>query len=400
MKKIFTTAFALMAALTPLVTGAQEAASYQRLDRVYEPEYGEYYRFVYDDNTGLLQQVDEYFDMRVRTGYTYNDKNQCTRQTLYQEIPVSSNNLYATSYYEFAYDEQGRMATSSLYGNFKPTDPASEFELQVIEYFTYDSQGRLSDSETYWGSDKSTPYSKTERVYNTAGLLSTITENQYDFGSGALASIMRTTYTYDEAGKPLTTCTEKTPENSTDITPVVSAWTNYVYSADGNLEERYTTGRVNSPDAKVTRMVFAVDENVPASEVIYPELPQPYRESELYPLFVNQIITADEYYPDDDSGLAGPAPFYAWEYEYSTVGNHVGIAAADAVAGKRLSGATVDGDVLRLHGILQAGSVRIVDLNGREVLSAPAVANRVDVSGLAKGVYVVTTAAGSAKFVR
>ena len=144
-----------------------------------------------------------------------------------------------------------------------------------------------------------------------------------------------------------------------------------------------------------------VDESVPASSVIYPKTPQPYRESDDYALLVNQLVALDDYKADDDTGLAGAIPFFSWEYYYDVIQRPAGVEEiVTNTFGSRLAGATVDGGVLRLHGVTGVNDLRIVDLNGRVVKTAASAGNKINVADLASGVYVLSTSAGNAKFVR
>lgn len=395
MKKIFTSVFALSAILAPTAVSAQsESQVSYRLEQAVSEEYGEYFKFAYDGDGGRVAQIDEYFSMRTRVGFEYNDKGLCTRQTLFQEI---SGAFVPTCYYEFAYDDQDRLLTSALYNDLAAGKPNSKFELSVTEYHTYGDNGQVSEIETFWDAERMVPYSVKTFTYNEAGKLAETNEDMFAYGTTNVLFITHEIYTYNEQGNPLTVCTETSETGSrADLAP--THWMNYVYSADGNLEERYTTGRVNNPDAKLNRLVYMVDESVPASQVIYPVTPTEYRESNVYDLFKNQIVAVDEYQTDDDTGVAGVEPFFAWEYVYEE--NSLGVESVESQFGKTLAGATVDGDVLRLHGVLAVDGARIVDLNGRVVKSFGATGNKIDVADLASGVYVVTTTAGNAKFVR
>lgn len=65
-----------------------------------------------------------------------------------------------------------------------------------------------------------------------------------------------------------------------------------------------------------------------------------------------------------------------------------------------LRGAAVNGDELHLYGVESVANLIITDINGRIVKTVIGAGNAVNVSDLAKGVYVVATNAGAAKFVR
>ena len=398
--KLFITSALAIAAAAPVVASAQDNAmvTLERLERVVDSEYGEYYDFVYEDDSDRVKEINEFFTMRTRIGYGYDDKGLCTREALYQEI---DGKYYEVCYYDYIYDDNGRISKVALYNNLKPTLPDSKAELSITEYRVYNDKGQLESTETYWDEAKLVPYAKQQFVYNEDGSMAEETETQYDMATSFVVYINHKIYTYNEQGKVQTVCVE-TPESDTSLNLAVSGWINYVYSADGNLQERYrTSGRTNNPEYKVERAVFMVDESVPASSVIYPKTPQPYRESDDYALLVNQLVALDDYKADDDTGLAGAIPFFSWEYYYDVIQRPAGVEEiVTNTFGSRLAGATVDGGVLRLHGVTGVNDLRIVDLNGRVVKTAASAGNKINVADLASGVYVLSTSAGNAKFVR
>ena len=82
--KLFITSALAIAAAAPVVASAQDNAmvTLERLERVVDSEYGEYYDFVYEDDSDRVKEINEFFTMRTRIGYGYDDKGLCTREAL------------------------------------------------------------------------------------------------------------------------------------------------------------------------------------------------------------------------------------------------------------------------------------------------------------------------------
>ena len=112
------------------------------------------------------------------------------------------------------------------------------------------------------------------------------------------------------------------------------------------------------------------------------------------------LVERNEYMPDDITG--GLVQIINWVYDYDEIEGINGIEAIEKInaLGARIL-PEVNGDVLTLNGVTNASVVSIYDLNGRKVFAGGNnTGNTVNVSSLEKGIYMVTTPEGSAKFVR
>ena len=396
MKKVIKSIFCLSVALAPVSALAQDAptATFHRLAQMVDQD-DMYYRFEYDDADRVVK-IDELTIDRAYNEYTYDANGLCIQECTWQEIPVSSGKYYNVGMVEYTYDEQGRMATRANSMRRNASNPASEMELQAVAYYSYDDEGRLATLEYFWGADKLSRIQTNGYVYDEDGNLVKELFTNYSSANEALFTD-ETHHTYDADGRILKTCNQEA-DIKQGYALVPRSWITYVYDEDGNLIERYKTGIPDSPDNRTESVSYTVDDTTPANRVIYPSIPEPYYGSTDWKKLSSQIIVMDEYVYDMDTHES--ALSHSWTFDYDDVEREAGIGNTEINFGKSLICVTVNGDMLSLHGVAGAENVRIFDLDGRCVGRYASVGNTVDVSGLAKGVYVISTSAGIAKFIR
>ena len=147
---------------------------------------------------------------------------------------------------------------------------------------------------------------------------------------------------------------------------------------------------------------YLYNEDVRSENVIYPvtDIDALFDNSVQYSDYKFMLVERNEYMPDDITG--GLVQIINWVYDYDEIEGINGIEAIEKInaLGARIL-PEVNGDVLTLNGVTNASVVSIYDLNGRKVFAGGNnTGNTVNVSSLEKGIYMVTTPEGSAKFVR
>lgn len=386
MKKIFTLC-ALAAMTLPVTATAQDQAKY-RLTDMEDVQFGETFVYEWDEETGNLLGYEASTDLKVRFAYEYDSKNQCIKETIYQDLDRIGKE-FPTSYIDYTYDEQGRMATRTNYNN-ETNSVDAKWEIQATDYFTYDEKGLLVLREMYRGTEKVQRVQTRSFFYDDQNRL--IREDNVTFRSnGAQLSSGQVQYFYNENGTLAEKCTLD-PNEAGTLMP--TAYTVYIYGEDGVIDEVYTTGSQKIYENKNGSYLYTVDKSIPAADVIYPIVPEPYYDTEIYTLQPYMILTEKEYVRADNGEIVLD---HDWVYNYESF--NVGIANM-GVAGHSLVSATVIGDELRLLGVSRATNVFIFDMNGRVVKRLSDVGNSINVADLPKGVYVVSSLEGSAKFVR
>ena len=393
MKKIASAFLAIAAAAAPVAINAQEASSKFVLTDIEDQEWGESVVFTYNNQGKVVSYTNE-SDITVRSDLTYDEQGRCIRDMYNQDLDRIGNQFVQTSYVDYTYDEQGRLATRTNYSNTAENLSIPKWDLQAICYYTYDADGKLLKEEYFRDDTKTIRVIFKEYQYNEAGQLVTLNDTYYKPGTGEEVSKGRVTYAYNDNGTISEKCSMEL-DNNGQFFP--RAYTIYVYADNGVIEEIFTTGGSKNIENKLHSFLYTVDETIPAADVVYPtSIPEPLYNSELMPAQPYMIMGVEEYVlGQDDAPLIRD---HNWQYNYDD--EILGISNATAVVGSNLVAAQVNGDVLKLVGLNMAENVTIVDLNGRVVKRFATTGSSINVADLAKGVYVVTTSAGTAKFVR
>ena len=238
--------------------------------------------------------------------------------------------------------------------------------------------------------------------YNELGQLSYTQDRINNFGTWEDNS--RVEYVDDALGR----ITEIGSGKITDGEYKADRYEFFVYTDEGEeelnpdavLDETYLTGAGRRTKQKMVKYLY--NEDVRSENVIYPvtDIDALFDNSVQYSDYKFMLVERNEYMPDDITG--GLVQIINWVYDYDEIEGINGIEAIEKVnaLGARIL-PEVNGDVLTLNGVTNASVVNIYDLNGRKVFAGGNnTGNTVNVSSLEKGIYMVTTPEGSAKFVR
>ena len=336
----------------------------------------------------------------LRTDYTYNDKGQVVMEEGWQDKSVSGlDENYEQRYYvEYEYDEQGRVVARKTY-NKLGSAPMMFSGMYVWEY---DNAGRLAKMLDYTDENRQNLLQEVLYYYNELGQLSYTQDRINNFGTWEDNS--RVEYVYDALGR----ITEIGSGKITDGTYKADRYEFFVYTDEGEeelnpdavLDETYLTGAGRRTKQKMVKYLY--NEDVRSENVIYPvtDIDALFDNSVQYSDYKFMLVERNEYMPDDITG--GLVQIINWVYDYDEIEGINGIEAIEKInaLGARIL-PEVNGDVLTLNGVTNASVVSIYDLNGRKVFAGGNnTGNTVNVSSLEKGIYMVTTPEGSAKFVR
>ena len=398
MKKIITLSAAVAFGLANM---AQAETTYRLAQFVDEQGGGaELEKFEYDSSNRLVRQYSNMLVGNLRTDYTYNDKGQVVMEEGWQDKSVSGlDENYEQRYYvEYEYDEQGRVVARKTY-NKLGSAPMMFSGMYVWEY---DNAGRLAKMLDYTDENRQNLLQEVLYYYNELGQLSYTQDRINNFGTWEDNS--RVEYVYDALGR----ITEIGSGKITDGTYKADRYEVFVYTDEGEeelnpdavLDETYLTGAGRRTKQKMVKYLY--NEDVRSENVIYPvtDIDALFDNSVQYSDYKFMLVERNEYMPDDITG--GLVQIINWVYDYDEIEGINGIEAIEKInaLGARIL-PEVNGDVLTLNGVTNASVVSIYDLNGRKVFAGGNnTGNTVNVSSLEKGIYMVTTPEGSAKFVR
>lgn len=394
MKKVLVLSIGLIAAMLPAAAQAQDDAKvYHRLIRQFEPEFEQSIDFEYNDRNLVTEINHLSSEDQVRLVYTYDEAGRCLTEVMSENINWGGK-YYDTNKLIYTYDEQGRMKTRTFYYRQDATNPVSEFVLTAVTDYFYNDKGLLEEEKVYWDEARNTNCSFTAYTYNDKDQLVTTDVTLFGIGNRVLSSdcLKRT---YNDLGQ-LTEIEKWESDAEKNNILVVRGYDLYTYDELGNMTSMTSVGASKSMDKKESEYICLYDETVPASDCIYPlSTPETVYFRENLETAKSQAVNIEDWARthSDDFIMA-----FDWEYQYENIES--GIETVGTAPAPALMAARVNGNELRLYGVGSVDNLRIYDLNGRCVMSAPRAGSSVNVSGLAAGTYLLSTSAGVAKFVR
>ncbi len=381
MKKFFTLALAIAAGASMNAFGE---AKY-RLSRVIDEQYAINNVYQWNDQNQLVKlstDVDDY----VYYLFFYDEAGNINKVELYRdEDGLDNYRLNIVYRYEYNSDNQLVKREADNYVSFSDVPLPS-----MPMVWVYDTEGHIVQRITYRDQACTQIGQEVNYLYNDKGQLIQESDRTMDLETQSLQYSYRITFTYDENGNLV----DKAYASYSQSAYVINKHDFYVWDENGDLTEWYTTSALTT--AKVSQYLYSYDLDVPAEEVIYPWIPEEnfVLETSIHSRVKHMVMNIDQKSRNDSGDMV---LLYEWTYLYDELKND----AIETVAADNAEVAiSLDGDMITF-GNADVKSAKVYTIDGRLVLDAPALmAGKLPVSGLAKGAYVVTTAAGSAKFVK
>lgn len=329
-------------------------------------------RFYYDNGNKLIANyecvIGEY---ELYDSVRYNNQGQLVRLDGYQWMNNTWKNVY---YIEYTYNGQGLIASRTNYNLF-----SNEWNLGGIYNYTYNAAGQLIKTELTMSNQV---IQKIEYSY-TNGLLNTETWFSGGFGS-PMEAFERMTYTYTDGR--LTTMYDSI---------YGSTWSyngkeEYQYDASGNCTHHI---KYDGGNMVTEKSIYEFNDQLLENTVT------PYHPELIRPVNFNNHnnYTREQWYTlDVDFHLQ-----YVCDYIYNYNNQNVGIANTEEASLIRVYPNPASNH-LHIEGLAEGCSmVEILDMSGRVVLAQRLTSDRVDISRLQTGMYLLRTAKGQqcARFV-
>lgn len=372
------------------------AADSYRLVKLTSTDQEETYEYTYDNNNRCimtLSSLRSYPEYTTIAAIYRNDKGLQIREQLYQDMDVTwskdTTQFHNNGYITYAYNDADKIVERINYHNFAKGD-TPEYTLGGVIAYAYDNDGNLVKETIYWDLAKTDLFQETRYIYENGHLSRTevwmadylgnldndrTTElTYYDNGllksrkyytklatTGQMGLQGESIWEYDAAGNPLT-------------------YTSYSPSGGVTEKEEYTYNELGMP--------------CPLENTIFPYNTEAAESNEYY----NSLKTLSPKghtswkINQNDNTLQ----IYAiYEYHYEKASSGVSSISADNAF--RFGIAAFGQDIIRLNGVENGEEVRIFDMAGRLIMSARQNAEGINISGLAKGQYCVSTTAGAVK---
>lgn len=339
-----------------------------------------YLYFDYDSNridSIYEEQPDGYSAYRL---FTYDEAGNNTIQKRYQMPKDASDYIYTDNVY-FTYDNLNRVTTRKNY-NLDIFGGTDNFILGGVYTYEYDADGRMSKSMLYWDEEKTRLFEKVTYEYDVDGRLINKTRESDQFGQ--FVADDKQEYEYDSEGR-LVKVSGYTLDYSTGQL-VVYNYITYDYDDNGNMIEM--TAMI--ADETVTeKHEYKYDTTAKASETIYPTNPDD--KNMLYTCSEN-IVTEDVIYMRDiKAGKLIYVDTEKWIY-----GDNSFAAINNVTSESVMSIISLSSDMVVLSNVKQGAGIRVYNEAGC-IVNSSRYDNGIDISQLAKGVYMIVSDNSSIK---
>lgn len=350
-----------------------------KMSAYYSTDAIEHITFGYDDHLRLVAvNVDMPFEPSM--GYCpyidsvfYNEQGQLSKVVCWQIMDTGS---FIANYVEYTYDADGNLSSRTNYNR-----GSSHYELGGIYHYFYNDNHQIVKSELTM---MNTLYQRVLYNYDSNNRLAEELWYDYDYYLGLILDY-KVAYQYGNDGKLL--C-------EIDSVYDYDFWyfagqRSYTYS-DGNMVQ-YSS--YDDYMFEVERRVYSYDPLQTAAETIlpwHPEIDRPFRYDN------TNVYTFEEQWVLDAEYTLQHYCDYVYLYDEATQG----IASVDANPIKAYPSPATEW--LRIDGLPQAPQqVEVLDLMGRVAISQPlsATHNKLNVSSLHPGLYLLKTPQGVSRFV-
>lgn len=359
----------------------------------------ETYLYSYTETGKLAEGVHmtaEQPEFNSRYTFEYDAAGRPVAQHYYQNLQNTENpeEYVAVSQIAYVYDAAGCLTERTVYSlyNGEPTEP----ELGSVYRLTYTAAGVLDKVEVFPAHSPETASQTTYYTYDAKGRITAKDSYMALYGPTQLAT--RTTYSYNAKTDRLEQeilYTYYPGENRLGI----DLYVDYVFNDDGSMKsiDEYNNTRL----MLLQQHLYLYDDNKTIENPVYPldieeellGVQVSVYELTAKPMTGYELRNFNEY-----SGLVElyDTCYYTWLDQPSTPKVPGGIADINADSDNALR-VKVEGNRLLFAGAEAGAAAQIVNAAGAVVRTSKA-SVAIDLTGLAAGVYVVTSGGRSAKF--
>lgn len=385
MKKFFTLALALLAGVSATV----QAEPKYRLKAVVDYGYAMSYDYEWNEQNQLVKQSTEFNNQPMYYVYYYDEAGHNDKTEMYRDTN-GTGDFVLKQEYEYVWNDKGQLVKRNALSYVSFSDEPLRTMPMV---WIYNDKGLMVQCLTYIDQECTTIGQKAEFVYDENDLLTQESALTYDMEAKELKPSYLYTYSYDEAGRLVDIA--RGSYSATGAYSGVERHTGYIYDEDGDLIETFiSTANIES---KQSQSKYIYDKAIPADEVVFPWLVEDdfVLKNGRLGMSNHMVVEIDDYSRADNGDMI---LLYEWTYDYEEIDNSGIETVADNAAAELA--VSINGGMMTFGGA-DVKSAKVYTVDGRLVMSAPALlGGALPVSGLADGVYVVSTPVGSAKFVK
>lgn len=380
MKKLLLSAILASATIAPafaqhyLLTGYESNDNIEKCDYVYT-----------EDN--LLSEIRRYYTREPESNYivtiSYDEQGREIRSGLHQDYYMTGTDDYRdymfNAYIELTYGENNLVSERRNYNNWAALTGGEDWALGGVITYTYDDENRLVSEKTYFDAEMSNVFQEIKYEYNDKGLLEKSLIYIYSFSVATLSSM--TEYSYDEEDRLIkATMYAEYPDGMRAY-----GSTEYEFDEDGNLHEVRDLSRSGNIQRKA---VYNYPETpTPSEDVMYP---YEFDERETFELFLRMINapeSQDSYGINEVTWTLDLITTYTYKYE-PIISDGIFNVSADMP--ETISMISFIGGKLTLTGVEKGSQVQVYREDGSRVANVRYNGGNMDLTWLAKGIYIIT----------
>ncbi len=351
--------------------------------------------YVYNENNQVIEIRRSDLrepEMNLIVTVEYDEQGREIRSNMYQDMHMAGtddyNDYVFVAYIDLTYGENNLVSERRNYNNWAASTGGNDWQLGGVITYTYDEEGRMVSENTYFDSDMSDLFQEIIYEYNEKGLRESSTIYIYSFWGKNVSG--KTEYSYNEDGRII-----KADVYAADFGSDELMFTNsieYSYDEAGNLKERRYVSRSGNVQQK---MVFKYPETpVPSEEVVFPYEWEEGDSNEIFSLMINAPESYEFHAINEQDWTLSLIATYNYKYKDLT---QDGIFNINAEKPETLSLVSFINGKLTLAGVENGSQVCVYSEDGRRVTDVRYNGESIDLSNLAKGIYIITAGNNAVK---
>jgi len=381
MKKLLLSVILASATVAPAIAQKYLLTGYESHDNI------ELCDYIYNENhqvTEIRRYDSREPEMNYIVTVTYDEQGRETRSDMYQDYHMTGTNDYRdylfVAYVELTYGENNLVSERRNYNNWAALQGGEDWALGGVLTYEYDEEGHLVSEKTYFDAEMKDLFQEINYEYNEKGLRERATSYIYNFTGKNISG--KTEYAYDENDHLVRAEMYEAEYGSDELKPISCVL--YEYDEVGNLVERK---EVTASGTVQQKRVFNYPETlVPSEDVIFPYEWDELDTNEIYSLMVNAPESYESYVINEQDLLLTLAATYTYKYKDLSDG----IFMINAEKPETMSLISFVNGKLTLAGVENGSQVRVYREDGRCVANVHYNGEILDMSNLAKGIYIIT----------
>jgi len=322
---------------------------------------------------------------------SYDENGYEVRADIYQDMYIIGTEDYHdyahTSYIELKNNDKGQVIERQNYNNWGASTGTDDWERGGIMTYEYDDAGHILSEKMYFSGEEDL-FQERKYMYDADWKLTEIQAERRDYFLGEMSVQEKSIFIYNANGQLAQRDDYSYDMWTEDL--ILYAAERYEYESNGNLLSVSSV----SPFGYVQRKneyFYDSSDNIPIDQMILPYEFEETENNKLYSMFREMPLGWNFYAINNETGELTVMATYIYDFD-----TNVGVNRIAQDIHIPVSVLSLSGGMLVLSGVQEGQNVKVYGTDGR--LAADVRYNgNLDLSGLARGTYLVVTPAGTVK---